>query len=178
MVFAALGGGRGTLARQEDAAAILEQSARVMADLSSFHFELSTPRGKTVVLENLEVLRLEGDVQRPDSFRASIEARAVVVDVSVDVIGIGSRLWVSDPTAGDGSYFELDMGSGTSDGTPPAVLTEQPLPLAIWIDDEGRVRRLEIAGPLTEVEAPDVVRRLDLSAFDEPVVIEAPAGSQ
>ena len=41
------------------------------------------------------------------------------------------------------------------------------------------MRRLEIAGPLTTAEAPDVVRRLDLSAFNEPVVIEAPvAGSQ
>lgn len=213
---------------EEDAEALLRRSAMAMAAASSFHFELSTPRGQTLFMENFELIGLEGDVQRPDRFRATLSGRAAVVDLSVDVIGIGSRLWISDPTsAGGGEYFELDLAeqAGTAapspadllnpdrvllqavalidnpsiqgrdeiddvevtridgtfdpsrvagDGTPPAGLRTEPLPVAVWIDDAGRVRRLEVAGPLIEAEAADVVRRLDLSAFDEPVDIQPP----
>lgn len=223
-----------------DAEALLRRSAAAMADVSSFHFELTTPRGQTVVLDQFELLGLEGDVLRPESFRATVTGRAAMIDLSLDVVGIGSRLWVSDPTSQEGGYFELDLGAeagapGSSpadllnpdrlllqaveviegasvggedeidgvevtridgtfdparvvraagDGTPaaetaeealPDVIVGDPLPVAIWIDAEGRVRRLEVAGPLLATEAADVVRRLDLSAFDEPVEIVAPA---
>lgn len=214
---------------EDEAAGLLRESAAAMAALESFHFEITTPRGETVVLDSFELLALEGDVQRPDRFRAALEARAAVLDVSVDVVGVGSRLWVSDPMSAEGAYFEFDVGQEvgapgespadllnpdrlllravelieepsvngrdeidgvavtrvdgrfdpsrvTDGGTPPAVVAGEALPIAIWIDDEGRVRRLEVAGPLLATEGPEVVRRLDLSAFDEPVVIEAPVG--
>lgn len=230
-IMTLVGGGAGSaLATRQataEAAALLRTTATRMADLSSFHFEISTPRGETVVLDSFEVVSLEGDVQRPDRFRARLEAKAAVLDVSVDVVGIGSRLWVSDPTSFDGSYLEFDMGAGdaapgevpadllnpdrlllqavdliedpvlngrdeidgvevsrvdgrfdphrvTDGDEPPPGLVGEPLPVAIWIDDEGRVRRLEIAGPMLELESGDLVRRLDLSAFDEPVEIQAP----
>ncbi len=225
-------GSVGGARRQEegDAESLLLRSALAMADVSSFHFELTTPRGKTAVLDQFELLGLEGDVQRPESFRATVTAKAAMLDLSLDVVGIGTRLWVSDPTGEEGEYFELEMseaggaaGSAPADllnpdrlllravelietptvvgrdeidgievtridgtfdparvmgeGTPPAGLVGDPLPVAIWIDDEGRVRRLEVAGPLIAAEDADGVRRLDLSAFDEPVVIEAPVGA-
>lgn len=212
---------------EADAEALLLRSAEAMAAVSSFHFELTTPRGQTLVLDQFELLGLEGDVARPESFRATVTGKAAMIDLSLDVVGIGPRLWVSDPTSAEGGYFELDMGAeagrpGSSpadllnpdrlllqavevienpsvggqdeidgvevtridgvfdparvagDGTPPAGLGGGPLPVAIWVDGEGRVRRLEVAGPLIETEAADVVRRLDLSAFDEPVEIVAP----
>lgn len=49
------------------------------------------------------------------------------------------------------------------------------MPITIWIDEAGHVIRLEVEGPLTTDESPDVIRRLDLFDFDEPVTIEAPA---
>lgn len=216
------------LAAQEDAAALLAQSAETMADLDSFHFELTTPRGQTLFMENLELAGLEGDVARPDRFRATATAKAAIIEVSVDVVGIGTRLWVTDPTAEEERYVELDAAAaagadgaaltdllnpdrvlleavalidapaiggedeidgeettridGTVDlsriasmATPvPGLRTDQPFPISVWIDAEGRVRRLEMDGPLTTAESPDVVRRLDLSAFDEPVAIEPP----
>lgn len=224
-----VGGGRPAVAQDGDGAPeLLERAAATMASLESFHFELSTPRGETVFLEGLELAGLEGDVQRPDRFQASATARAAIVELSVDVVGIGTRLWVTDPTQEGQQFQELDLSGeageggaslvdllnpdrvlleavtfieeptvagedeidgapttrvdGTFDlsrlqaeGTPvPGLRTDRPLPVSIWIDAEGRVRRLELEGPLTTAEMPDVVRRLDLTAFDEPIEIEPP----
>lgn len=218
---------------QEDAEAValLRQAAEAMAALDGFHFELSTPRGQTLLLENIELVRVEGDVQRPDSFRASIGARAAIIDLSLRAVGIGSRIWVTNPLSEDDAFQELDLGQGIdgsemdgatlvdllnpdrillqaveqiqdptivgqdeidgtdvtrvdgtvdlsrleADGTPiPGLRTEAPLPVTIWIDDVGRVVRLELEGPLTAAEPLDVVRRLDLSRFDEPIDIQPP----
>jgi hypothetical protein len=223
------GGGRSVSAQEGDeAAALLERAATAMAELETFHFELSTPRGRTVFLEGLELAGLEGDVQRPESFRASATARAAIVELSVDVVGIGSRVWVTDPMQEGRQFRELDVSGvegeggaslvdllnpdrvlleavsfieepavagedeidgaqttrvdGTFDlsrlqaeGTPvPGLRTDRPLPVSIWIDEEGRVRRLELEGPLTTAEMPDVVRRLDLTDFNEAIEIEPP----
>ena len=62
-------------------------------------------------------------------------------------------------------------------GTPIAgfdLLILGEMPVTIWLDGEGHVVSLEIEGPLTTSESPDVVRRLDLFDFDLPLVIEAP----
>lgn len=216
---------------QDDATALLGRAAETMAGLDAFHFELSTPRGQTLFMENLELAGLEGDVQRPDSFRASVTARAAIVELSVRVVGIGTRLWVTNPMSQDEAFQEIDLGQSATeggmdgaglvdllnpdrvllqaverienptivgedeidgvavtrvdgtvdlsriqaDGTPvPGLLTDDPLPVSIWIDEAGRVIRLELDGPLTAAESPDVLRRLDLSAFDEPVDIQPP----
>ena len=222
---------RSSAADEADAAALLERTARSMADLKSFHFRLTTPRGKTLFMENLELAGLEGDVQRPDRFRATATVKAAIVELTVKVVGVGTRLWVTDPTAADERYVEIDLaqaaggdaaaltdllnpdrillaaverieepevvGEDAIDGvettvvqglfdparlealaTPVPVLRSdsgEPMPVAIWIDADGRVRRLELDGPLTEAEAGNVTRRLELSAFDEPVEIEPPA---
>jgi lipoprotein LprA len=215
-------------AADDEAVALLDRAAATMAGLESFHFTLTTPRGQTLFMENLELAALEGDVQRPDRFRATATARAAIVEVEVQVIGIGTRLWVSDPMAGGESYIEIDLaeeggpeaaltdllnpdrllleavglieepaivGEEEIDGVettlvegvfdpsrlsevatpvPPGLLTGEPLLVGIWIDEEGRVRRMELDGPLTEAEERNVTRRLDLSAFNEPVEIEPP----
>ncbi|MDP9365152.1 MAG: LppX_LprAFG lipoprotein [Chloroflexota bacterium] len=228
-----LPGASAASSRQDDAEAndLLQRAAETMAGLDSFHFELSTPRGQTLFMENLELAGLGGDVQRPDRFRANVAARAAIVELSVRVVGIGTRLWVTNPMSQDEAFQEIDLGQGTADGgtdgaalvdllnpdrillqaverideptvvgedeidgttvtrvdgtvdlsqiradgTPvPGLLTDDPLPVSIWIDDAGRVVRLELDGPLTTAEPPDVLRRLDLSAFDEPIDIQPP----
>jgi hypothetical protein len=46
-----------------------------------------------------------------------------------------------------------------------------------WIgQDTPYVYRIRMAGPLGSKDTPGVIRRIDLSKFDEPVTIEAPAG--
>ena len=75
----------------------------------------------------------------------------------------------------DGTF---DLARVVSPHTPlPGLRLDGPLPVSLWIDDVGRLRRLELDGPFTGAESPDVRRRLDLSAFDEPVDIQPPVGS-
>ncbi len=219
-------------AQEADAAALLSRAADVMADLRSFHFELSTPQGETAVMETLVLERVEGDVLRPDRYRAAVEARAAMLDLSLEVIGVGDRVWISDPTSATGGFFEVPLdettspqerlrlanllnpdvlwlaalslvteqeilGENTIDGEPvtrvdgvldlsriaafaPAEADEAAvalpsLPVSVWLTESGHLRRLEAEGAILEGEAPDVVRRLDLTRFDEPVTIEPPA---
>lgn len=50
-----------------------------------------------------------------------------------------------------------------------------PVPGEIWIGKEDfLVRQIRLSGPLMENDAPNVVRTIQLSRFDEPVLIEAP----
>ncbi len=210
-----------------EAAAHLQRAADAMATLNAFHFELSTVEGKTQFMENLELSGLEGDVQRPDRFQASVTAKAAIIELTVKVVGIGDEVWVTDPMSSEERWIALDVGDATGSdrpltdllnpdrilleavnlieaptvageeeidgtnttqidgmvdlsrlqqaGTPAAtVAAGQLIPVSIWIDDEGLVRRLEIEGALTAAETPDVVRRLDLSGFDQEITIEAP----
>ena len=99
------------------ATALLERSAAAMAELDAFHFELTTPRGETLFMENLELAALEGDVVRPDRFRASVTARAVIIELTVQVVGIGTRLWVTDPMSDDERFIEVDLSEGTGADT-------------------------------------------------------------
>lgn len=227
-VVASSAWGAPTAAQSTDAAELLRRSAETMAGLASFHFELTTPRGETLFMENFELAGLEGDVQRPDRFQASATAKAAIIELTVQVVGVGTRLWVTDPlsqeerfvefstdevTGGEGAALvdllnpdrvllravelidqpivagedeidgvattriegTFDLARVQQDGTPvPGLATAGPLPVAIWLDETGRVRRLQLLGPLTDAESPDVLRQLDLSAFDEPVDIQPP----
>lgn len=224
---------RPATAKGEDATELLTKAATTMAGVKSFHFELSTVHGKSTILRNLELAGVEGDVQRPDSFQATITAKIAIIEVEVDVVGIGAQLWVTDPTSKDKKYIQVSTGDegvdsetailsslinpdklllsavglvqnpvvdgtesvdgerttrivGTVDlsrlkeigfATPEAagdLLILGEMPVTIWIDADGYVRSMEIEGPLTTDESPDVVRRLDVTNIDEPVEITAP----
>lgn len=57
---------------------------------------------------------------------------------------------------------------------PTALLSTEPVYLTAWIDAEGRVHKIEEAGPLTESESRDVLREITFTAFNDPVEIEPP----
>ena len=224
-----------TTVAQDDATALLTAAAETMADVQSFHFEVSTPRGETQFAESLTLLELSGDVQRPDRFQATALVDAAIARLELNVIGIGTTIWVTDPLASEPSYIELggggmfDSGGGEGpsfldmvnpdrmllaavgavenptiagqdtidgvtttringttalealtgrdmSGTPMAgmTLSGEPLQVAIWIDEANVVRQLDIYGPLLSTEAPNTVRRLKLSAINEPIDIQPP----
>jgi hypothetical protein len=233
LVSVLLGSVAGTRAQEQDASALLQQAAATMATVQSFQFELSTVQGESTILQNLELVGVEGAVQRPDRFEATITAKIAIVEIDVDVIGIGSKIWVTDPMSNDHKYIEVsdeveDAGSqsdvlsallnpdrlllaavgqikdATIDGDekidgiqttrivgivdlakleqfatatpdiPSGFLILGEMPVTVWLDEAGHVISLELEGPLTEDESPDVVRRLDLYDFDEPVTIDEP----
>lgn len=222
-------------AAQEDAAALLSAAAETMADVQSFHFEVTTPRGETQFAESLTLLELSGDVQRPDRFQATALVDAAIARLELQVIGIGTTIWVTDPLASEQSFVELgvggmfdgDSGGGPSfldmvnpdrmllaavgavenptiagqdtidgvtttringttaldaltgrdlSGTPMAgmTLSGEPLQVAVWIDESNLVRQLDIYGPMLSTEAPNTVRRLKLTAINEPIDIQPP----
>jgi hypothetical protein len=59
---------------------------------------------------------------------------------------------------------------------PDVGINEQPLSLRVWLNEADLVVRLQIVGQILLTEPPGIVHQLDLSAFDEPVSIEEPAG--
>lgn len=213
----------------EDADVLLTSAAESMLELDSFHFLLTTPTGKTLLTPELELKRIEGDFVAPDRFRADAEVTAIIASLIISVIGIGDRLWVSDPfTSGDKmipvqgdetgatpipKYVNpeylvslaltsiqspviagnetidgvsttkitgtIDPAQAVVDGTPVALVagSSELIEVTIWIDEQDRVVRVEFDGPLTasEIGTGKIVRRLDLSRFDEPITVEEPA---
>jgi hypothetical protein len=56
-----------------------------------------------------------------------------------------------------------------------SVSATEPFEGEIWIGvDDHLVRRIQVVGAATASEDPKTVRTIDLSAFDQPVTIEAP----
>jgi LppX/LprAFG-like lipoprotein len=111
----------GATAADGDARQLLQAAAKAMAALRTFHFDMETIEGQSTILENLELQKVEGDVLRPDSFRATLTAKVAVVKVSVDVVSVGGAVWVTDPlqagtvwrqVAGDG---EQNAGAAFTD---------------------------------------------------------------
>src|SRR6266508_2813293 len=97
-------------AQEQDATALLEKAAATMASAQSFHFTLTTPRGKSMIADQIELAGIEGDVQRPDRFRATFTAKASIVSLTVKVIGICNQIWVTDPMQRDETWVEVTAG--------------------------------------------------------------------
>jgi len=223
-----------TAAQDEDATALLTAAAEKMADVQSFHFDVTTPRGQTQFTENFVLLELSGDVQRPDRFQATALVDAMIAQLELQVIGIGTTVWITDPLSSESSFIEVGLdggmmggGEGASfvdlvnpdrlllsavsalenptiagqdeidgvlttringsaafneltgtdlSGTPMAgmTLSSEPLQVAVWIDESHVVRQLDVYGPLLSTEAPNTVRRLKLTAINEPIDIQPP----
>src|SRR5215213_11578509 len=93
-------------AQEQDARPLLEEVAATMSGITSFHFAMSTPRGKSLIMDQLELSGFEGDVQRPDRFRVEFTAKAAILALTIKVIGIGNQLWVTDPMSREENWIE------------------------------------------------------------------------
>jgi hypothetical protein len=65
-----------------------------------------------------------------------------------------------------------DAGQAQSEAA--AFLSDEPVDVMFWIDEEDRILEVEMLGPILASESDDVVRVISLFDFNEPVVIEAP----
>jgi len=223
-----------TMANGQDATPLIQQATTAMTAVTSFSFELTTPNGQSMIFNNLELKTVTGSVLRPDRFKAAVTVKAAIVELTIKAVGVGTRLWTTNPLSPGDVYVEAAAGDGNGGsaqtltdllnpdriflravsliqnpvvdgietldgvettrvtgtvnlnqlsqlvamGTPAAassliVLGEKPL--TVWLDANHRVVQLEIAGPLTTSDSADVVRRLDLTDFDQPVDIQQPA---
>ncbi len=174
---------RAAAARQDqDATALLVRAAAAMAGLESFHFALSTPQGATTILDAFELVRLEGDVRRPDRVRATIDATAAGFDVSIEAIGVGDRLWVTDPIAG-GEFIEVPLDATAGDGGP--TLAQLVNPDRLWLAALAAVTDPVVAGentidgePVTRVDGTvDLSRILADEAVADGALADAPTAT-
>lgn len=219
-------------AQESEAEAILERASETMLGLDSFHFLFTTPSGKTLLEDAVELTRVEGDVQRPDKFRAEFTIDLAFITLSLSAIGIGTDLWVQNPMAaeGEGDFIHISGGAMSEEGIPPLALLNpdvlvraaldriedatiageeeidgqptrrvegifdarsmispatpgaetadelEPVEIMFWIDEEDRVVRMELNGAILPAEQGTgrIIRRVELSAFNEPVEISEP----
>lgn len=69
------------------------------------------------------------------------------------------------------------IGELDAEGTQQVenFLASEPVDVAFWIDENNLINAAELYGPIFANESPDVEKRIELSGFNEPVEIEAPA---
>lgn len=72
----------------------------------------------------------------------------------------------------DFSGFLDDAGQGQSEAA--AFISDQPVDVMFWIDEQDRILEVELLGPILASESDDVIRVVRLFEFNEPVEIEAP----
>ena len=178
-------GARAQEAADPEAVAVLERAAAAMALLQSFRFRLTTERGATTILEAVELVSVEGGVERPDRFQATINARLAFATISLDVVGVGETVWIEDPLSAEGGYQQVSVETGLADLLNPdrlllqAVgLIEQPtiagedtldgVTATVVEGDFRPLRALELAG--TPVPTPTAEEQAEVGlVLDEPL---------
>ena len=165
---------RRVAAQDQDVNALLQESAAVMGALESFQFELSTVNGTSTILDNLELKKVSGKVRRPDSFSADVTAGLAVIDLTVQVVGIGQRLWVTNPLDDEGRFTELALGDDASGAGSLAALIN---PDRVFLTAVGLVENAAIDGgeKIDGVETTVVTGEFDagrLTSFGTPTAGE------
>src|SRR4051812_22307751 len=91
-------------ANAQDVTSLLHQMSTTMAALKSFVFSMKTIQGSSTLFGQFSLQGVDGAVERPDRFRADVTVGASILSLTVKVIGIGSDLWITNPTSSDQSF--------------------------------------------------------------------------
>ncbi len=126
-------------AQEQDARPLLDQAAATMAGVTSFHFEMSTPRGTSMITDQLELAGLKGDIQRPDRFQVEVTAKAAIVAITVKVIGIANQLWVTDPMSRNEAWIQVDAGNVAEVALPDILNPDRLLQAAVEMIQEPKI---------------------------------------
>lgn len=144
---------RGVAAQNQDARPLLNQAATAMAAVKSFHFQMSTPSGTSLITPQLELGGIDGDIQRPDRFKVTFTAKASIVSLTVKVIGIGGQLWVTDPMSRDEKWIQVSSGSDSQVPLPDILNPDRLLQAAVDLVQNPIIAgQDDIDGPTTRVE--------------------------
>lgn len=81
------------------AADIVSKSVTAMRDITSLHFLIDTNKLDKYPA-GLFITRAEGDVARPDKLRATAKALLVGSAIQVQVVGVGTEQFMTDPASG------------------------------------------------------------------------------
>ena len=208
----------------DDAVALLTESAAAMAELETFTFELENVQGEAELLEGFSLEAIEGAVRRPLDFTAVVSIGVPFGTIDVTATGIDGKAWIQNPIE-DGAWIELsEIGDitalvnpdalilsavnviqdariqdtesvggvnatriagtidfaaaaeryGGQDVQLPEQISQTPIPVLVWIDEEKRIIEIEIQGPILTSDSDDIIRSVTFDSFNEPVEIEAP----
>jgi len=97
----------------------LDAAAKQMQAVSAFHFLLTHQNGVSTIANGLEMTRAEGDFQTPDRFKAAVKASFQTFPVSVSVISVGPRTWITNPLQSGEHYQPLPNGPQTTEILDP-----------------------------------------------------------
>jgi hypothetical protein len=155
----------------QDAAALLQTSVKAMAAVKSFAFSITTVQGKTVLFGNLELQDVEGAVERPNRFKADITVGASIVSVTIHSIGVGDKVWITNPLSSDQGYIEASSDGGDSSAAAIASLLN---PDKIFLAAVGAIQNPTIDGTenVDGADASKVKGTVDLDA----VISATPVG--
>jgi hypothetical protein len=96
----ACSGASGDKGDATDVTKLLDDAQAATANVRSFHFKLSHENGTTPIILNLGLDSAEGDYVVPDGLQAKVKAKQGPIGVSVDVISLGGRTWITNPFTG------------------------------------------------------------------------------
>jgi hypothetical protein len=178
-----------------------EVSGDVLRPMS---FRADATIGMTLASIKITIVSIDGHTWMTDPFssdgsftdlgQADFGALDPTILINPDRLILPAINTVQNPTiAGNETIDDVDTTrvDGTVDigaalavvGTPVPQDPNAPMqfafpdsmPFSAWIDGETRVVRVEITGPVLQNEDNNIVRRVDFSAFDEPIDIQPPA---
>ncbi|HXH21131.1 MAG TPA: LppX_LprAFG lipoprotein [Dehalococcoidia bacterium] len=116
--LAAACGGDGGDASGVSAQEVLSRAAQRFASVKTFHFRLEHENGATQIVFGLGIDTAEGDFVLPDRMSAEARGKLGPATVSVRLVAIGDRTWVTNPFS---RQFERAPGS-VLDIIDPAAL--------------------------------------------------------
>jgi hypothetical protein len=99
ILLAACGGGGESKpsASAPTSSELLNKSAAATKAARSFHFNFTQENGTLPMPLSFRLVGAEGDYLAPDRIKAEVKAKAASANVSVDVIGVGERTWITNP---------------------------------------------------------------------------------
>jgi len=103
-------------AAEDDVNAVIKRAVDGMAKVKSFHFKMETLDGTATIMGSLELRGVEGDVVRPASFQATLDAKASIVAVDVQVVSIDGSVWITNPLQA-GKWEQVANGAEAGDGS-------------------------------------------------------------
>ena len=101
LLFVALGvaacGGGGPAVADVSAEEALSRAAQRFESVKSFHFKLDHDNGATQIVFGLGLDVAEGDFVLPDRMSGEVNGRFAGQSVTVKVVAIGDRTWITNP---------------------------------------------------------------------------------
>lgn len=150
-----------------DAQEVVSNAADTLEATESFHFVLSHENGGTAIIQDMIMTGAEGNVVRPDSLQAELQAETMGQQLNLQMVGIDDRTWLTNP-------FNPEQWQQMPDVRAQDILNLQAVPEVMrQVENPEAVGSESIAG----VDSYRARATLDSGAL-EPVVPEAAESGQ